>query len=505
MSLSTRRAFLRNAGLGLAAAALPAQRRERPNVLFCISDDQSYPHASAYGTQWIQTPAFDRVAGEGALFHNCFVSTPSCGPSRGSVLAGQEFYRLREASMNHTIWPKADDIALYTDILGDAGYHVGYTGKGWGPGNWKIAGREHSPSGPEYNSIQTTPPGEGIATMDYAANFEAFLDERDAEQPFCFWAGFIEPHRIFEDGIGVRHGKQLDPIEPPGFFPDVKEVRSDLADYAFEIEYYDKHLGRMLDELDRRGELDNTIVVCTADNGMAFPRAKATVYDYGARVPLAIRWGDRVKPGRVVDDFVSFPDFAPTFLEAAGAPVPRQMTGRSLIPVLAAGPSGQIDPNRTAAVFGIERHFPGSRPQGAGYPMRGIRTEDYLYVHNLEPGNNPVGDHPGPVWPNDDPTGGFGDTDGSPTKTFLWEHRGEYSTLAKAAFGKRPEEELYDVRKDPFNQNNLAADPAYSQIKALMRRKLDAHLRRTGDPRAFGKPEVFERTMKRYPVLGSNS
>jgi uncharacterized sulfatase len=504
MPSSNRRAFLGQAGLALAAAALPAQRPKRPNVLFCISDDQSYPHASAYGTKWIRTPAFDRVAREGALFHNCFVSTPSCGPSRGSILSGQDFYRLREASMNHTIWPREDDIALYTDLLGGAGYHVGFTGKGWGPGNWQAAGREHSPAGPSYNQIKTTPPGAGIADIDYAANFEAFLEDRGAGQPFCFWAGFIEPHRIFEDGIGVRHGKKLDPVEPPGFLPDVQEVRSDLADYAFEIEYFDKHLGRMLDLLDRRGELDNTIVVCTADNGMAFPRAKATVYDYGARVPLAIRWGGHVEPGRTIDDFVSFPDFAPTFLEAAGAPVPRQMTGRSLLPLLNAPQSGRIDPDRNAAVFGIERHFPGSRPDGAGYPMRGIRTRDYLYVRNLESDRNPVGDHPGPVWPNDDPTGGYGDTDGSPSKTFLWEHREEYSTLAKAAFDKRPAEELYALENDPFNQNNLAGDPDFAQIKALLGRKLDAHLRRTGDPRAFGQGEIFDRVMKQFPVLGSN-
>ena len=505
MPTSTRRTFLSHAGLTMAATAIPAQRPKRPNILFGIADDQSYPHASAYGAKWIETPAFDRIAREGALFHNCFVSTPSCGPSRGSVLSGQDFYRLREASMNHTVWPRENDIALYTDLLAAAGYRVGSTGKGWGPGNWQVSGRGHSPSGPAFNEIKTKPPGAGIADTDYAANFEAFLAGKDAGQPFCFWTGFIEPHRVFEKGIGVRQGKKLEPVGVPGFLPDVKEIRSDLADYAFEIEHYDRHLGRMLDLLEERGELENTIVVCTADNGMAFPRAKATVYDYGAHVPLAIRWGDRVQPGRIIDDFVSFPDFAPTFLEAAGIPVPRQMTGRSMMPVLSAAPSGQIDPDRNAAVFGIERHFPGSRPAGAGYPMRGIRTRDYLYIRNLEPEKNPAGDRPGTVWPENDPTGGFGDTDGSPTKTFLWEHRDEYPTLAEAAFGKRPAEELYDVREDPFNQNNLAADPTFVPIKELLGRKLDAHLRRTEDPRAFGRGDRFDRVMKLYPVLGSNA
>ncbi|MEZ5360816.1 MAG: sulfatase-like hydrolase/transferase [Bryobacterales bacterium] len=279
-------------------------------------------------------------------------STPSCGPSRGSVLSGQDFYRLREASMNHTVWPPENDIALYTDLLGEAGYRVGYTGKPWGPGNWKGSGRQDNPAGPVFNQIKLTPPGEGISNVDYAANFEAFLDGRSGDQPFCFWAGFMEPHRIFEDGIGVRHGKTLDDITTPGFFPDVNEVRSDLADYAFEIEHYDKHLGRMLDLLEQRGELDNTIVVCTADNGMAFPRAKATIYDYGAHVPLAIRWGDRVEAGRKIDDFVSFPDFAPTFLEAAGTPVPRQMTGRSLLPYS----SGAVRTNRPGPQCGGLRH-----------------------------------------------------------------------------------------------------------------------------------------------------
>jgi N-sulfoglucosamine sulfohydrolase len=506
MSVLDRRSFLRRAfaGAGLARA-LGAQTRKRPNILFCISDDQSYPHASAYGTKWIRTPAFDRVAREGALFHHCYVSTPSCGPSRASVLAGQDFYRLREASMNHTVWPPENDVAIYTDLLAQAGYRVGHTGKAWGPGNFRAAGREENPAGAAWNRIALEPPGEGISPVDYAANFEAFLAERPAGEPFCFWAGFVEPHRVFEDGIGVRHGKRLEEIEPPGFFPDVPAVRSDLADYAFEIEYFDVHLGRMLDLLERQGELDNTIVVVTSDNGMAFPRAKATVYDYGARVPLAVRWGDRVRPGRVVEDFVSFADFAPTFLEAAGVPVPRQMTGRSLLPVLAAGPSGAVDPRRNYAVFGIERHFPGSRPEGAGYPMRAIRTRDYLYVRNIEPERNPVGDRPGAAWPEDDAVGGFGDTDGSPTKTFLWENRAEYSTLASAAFDKRPGEELYALAGDPFNQRNLAADPAYAEVKRLLAEMLDEHLRRTADPRAFGRGEEFDRIMRRWPVLGANA
>ncbi len=509
--MTDRRSFLKHLAVGAPALALthcssePPDAAKRPNILFCISDDQSYPHAGAYGADYIATPAFDRVAREGVLFHNAFASTPSCCPSRGSVLTGQDFYRLREASMNHTVWPSGEGLPVFTDLLGEAGYQVGYTGKGWGPGNWRISGREHSPSGPAYNDITLEPPGEFISPIDYASNFQAFLDAKPAATPFCFWAGFVEPHRELDDGIGVANGKKLEDIDVPGFFPDAPEVRGDIADYAFEIEHYDKHLDRMLRLLDERGELDNTIVIVTSDNGMAFPRAKATAYDYGVRMPLAIRWGGKVKADRTVDDFVSFTDFAPTFLEAAGVPRPPEMTGRSLLPVLLSPESGQIEPARDHAVFGIERHFPGSRPEGLGYPVRGIRTAEYLYIRNLMPELNPVGDRPGPVWPSDDPTGGFGDTDGSPTKTYIWNHRDDQPEFARWAFGRRPAEELFAINDDPYNLKNLADDPALAGAKAELRRQLDDHLKRTGDPRATGNAALLDGIMKKYPVLGSNN
>jgi uncharacterized sulfatase len=205
-----------------------------------------------------------------------------------------------------------------------------------------------------------------------------------------------------------------------------------------------------------------------------------------------------------VDDFVSFADFAPTFLEAAQIKVPKTMTGRSLMPLLESKASGRIDAARDHAVFGLERHFPGSRPDGAGYPMRGIRTTGYLYIRNLTPGANPVGDRPGPVWPEDDPVGGYGDTDGSPSKTLLFEHREEYPNLFEKAFGLRPGEELYAVEKDPFNLTNLAGDPSYAGVKAKLSRKLDARLKATKDPRALGRGSGLDELMKRYPIVGSN-
>ena len=404
--------------------------------------------------------------------------------------------------MNHVVWPSG--LAVYPDMLAAAKYDIGYTGKGWGPGIWNRSGRTTPPCGPEFNKARLVLPTKNTSNIDYAANFDEFLSQRAAGAPFCFWVGFLEPHREYEAGSGRRHGKRLEDVTVPAFLPDVEDVRNDIADYAFETEWYDRQMLKILQSLERRGELDNTIIVMTADNGMPFPRAKGNVYDYGTRMPLAVRWGAKCKPGRTVQDFVSFTDFAPTFLEAAGLPIPRDMTGRSLMPILTSPRSGQIEPARDSAVFGIERHFPGSRPGGDGYPSRAIRTKDYLYIRNLTPERNPVGDHPGAAWPEDDPVGGYGDTDGGPSKTYLWKNRDQHSKLFQLAFGKRPAEELYDVKSDPANLRNRAGDPKLAAVRKALAAKLDGHLKRTADPRATGKAELLDGIMKRYPKLGAN-
>jgi uncharacterized sulfatase len=493
-SLLTRRSLL-----AAAPAILRSQSARRPNILFVITDDQSWVHCSAYGSKFVRTPAFDRLASEGVRFTHAFVSVPSCAPSRGSVLTGQDFYRLGPGSMNHTEWPRG--IETYPDLLSRAGYHIGATGKGWDPGNWRVSGRQTPPCGPEFDKVRLTPPGPSISDIDYTGNFAAFLDANSRKAPFCFHLGINEPHRVFDAGLGVRHGKRLDDVVVPAFLPDSPEVRSDLADYAFEIEWYDRQLARTLELLEKRGELENTLIVATSDNGMAFPRAKGNLYEYGVHMPLAIRWGARIPGGRVVEDFVTFPDFAPTFLQAAGLAVPSSVTGRSLLPLLHSRQCGAIEAARDSAVFGIERHFPGSRPGGAGYPARGIRTRDFHYIRNLTPGRNPCGDRPGPIWPGDDPVGGFGDTDGGPAKTFLWEQRQRYPQLFQAAFGQRPAEELYDARTDPHNLRNLAADPRHAATLAGLRRRIDAHLTRTADPRVSGRGGELDAVMRKYPSV----
>ena len=304
-----------------------------PNILIAISDDQSYPYSSAYGSQAVHTPAFDRLAQMGVLFTNAFVASPGCSPSRAALLTGQHTWQLSHAGTHASSFPS--QYRVFPDLLEKAGYRVGYTGKGWGPGNWEISGRTRNPAGVEYNqrTLETDP---GIRNRDYASNFQDFLETNRSNQPFYFWYGAHEPHRAFEEGAGVRSNKDIALVAVPPFLPDTEEVRSDLLDYAVEIEWFDRHLGKMLDILKKRGELENTIVVVTSDNGMAFPRAKANLYEYGVHVPLAIAWPSRVTGGRVAHDLVSLIDLAPTFLEAARVTQPSSlpMSGRSLMGLL---------------------------------------------------------------------------------------------------------------------------------------------------------------------------
>ncbi len=352
----SRRDFL---GAGLAAASAFAtgcsqkkkDAQKPPNILFVIADDWSYPHAGAYGDQGVKTPTFDRVAREGVLFTNFFCASPSCTPSRSAVLSGRPIYNCGEAGVLYGSIPK--DLPLFTHALEDSGYFVGYTGKGWAPGDPEALGMKRSPTGKAFQSRRHT--GEiraGLDPRDYAANFADFLEERPEGKPFFFWLGGTEPHRVYAPGAGLSIGKKLSDVKVPAQWPDVETIQSDILDYYSEVEWLDEQVGKALVALEKTGELENTIVVFTSDNGMPFPRAKVNLYDAGTRMPLAIRWGKLAPGGRVVDDFVSHTDFAVTFLEAAGLPALARSTGKSLLPLLKSTKSGRIDPKRDHIVTG---------------------------------------------------------------------------------------------------------------------------------------------------------
>src|SRR5581483_12084987 len=179
-----------------------AEAAPRPNILFIIFDDWHWNLAGAYGCKWVKTPNFDRIAREGVLFKNCFTSNPKCSPCRASILTGRNTWQLEEACCHNGIFPSR--FAVYPDLLEQAGYTLGLTGKGWGPGDFKSTGFKRNPAGPGFNQKKMKALTSGINVNDYAGNFEVFLKERPAGKPFCFWMGFHEPHRAYELGSGVR-------------------------------------------------------------------------------------------------------------------------------------------------------------------------------------------------------------------------------------------------------------------------------------------------------------
>lgn len=500
--------FLLLLGFLSACAGTPQQDEpllpSRPNLLFAIADDQSFPYTSAYGNAMVLTPAFDLVAQEGVLFTNAFSAAPQCSPSRAAILTGRNIWQLEEAGTHSSYFPKK--FTVFTDQLEAAGYQLGYTGKPWGPGNWQDAGWSRNPVGPNFSEHKyTSVPASGINANNYSANFKAFMAQRTADQPFFFWFGSHEPHRVYEAGSGQTAGKTLPQAVVPAFLPNDSLVQSDILDHALEIEWFDRHLQEMITYLQETGEWENTIVVVTADNGMPFPYAKANLQEYGTHVPLAIGGPGLKHKNRRVSDLVSLIDLAPTFLDLAGIPYFAGITGKTLIPILSSTKSGLIDPARTMVLTGRERHTH-ARPDNLGYPARAIRTQEFLYIQNLFPERWPAGDPPVDVLPGSDKAGnfsdmmpGYHDIDNSPSKSHVLDEREILPEYFRLGFERRPAEELYDILTDPGCIKNLAADAAYEAALRELKQKLVTQLTAQGDPRLVGGGMVFES----YPRFGA--
>lgn len=464
-----------------------SESKKRPNILFCIADDATFHHMSAYGCKWVNTPAFDRVANEGLLFKNAYTPNAKCAPSRSCILTGRNSWQLEEAGNHWCFFPTK--FKTYAEELIDNGYHTGLTAKGLAPVIAKTAdGKKRDVLGKKYNKLKTTPPTKAISNIDYAENFREFLNDKPADKPFCFWYGSTEPHRGYEFGSGVaKAGKKLTDIPNVySFWPDKNSVRNDMLDYALELEYFDFHLGKMLKILEEKGELDNTLIVVTSDNGMPFPRVKGQAYEYSNHLPLAIMWKDGIKsPGRVINDFVSFIDFAPTFLELAGVKSEssqmQPIEGKSLTDLFYS-PNGS-NLKRDHVLIGKERHDVG-RPQDKGYPIRGIRKGDYLFVINFKTDR----------WPSGNPQTGYLNCDGGATKSqILNDRRSEGSTKYwDLCFGKRANKELYNITQDPDCIHNLIDIKEYNNIAKSMEKQLILELKEQKDPRMLGNGDIFE-------------
>jgi arylsulfatase A-like enzyme len=482
----------------------------RPNILFLFADDWG-KYASIYNTldggntpnSVVKTPNFDRLAKEGVLFTQAYVNAPSCTPCRSALLSGQYFYRTgRGAILQGAVWDQ--EIPSFPKIVRDSGYHIGQTYKVWSPGTPADApfgqtDNKYEKAGIAFNNfsenVMEAAPAEREAVKEklysqVEANFRTFLNDRD-KTPFIYWFGPTNVHRAWAKGSG----KELWGINPddlqgklPPFWPDNAVIREDVADYLGEIQAWDTAVGRLLKMLKETGEYDNTLIIMSGDHGIpGMPRGKCTLYDTGTHVSLAICWKNKIQGGRIVDDFVNMMDMAPTILAATGNKIPEVMTGKSLLHVLLSDKQGQVDPTRTYVVTGRERHVAEANDGQLPYPMRAIRTKDYLYIRNFSPDR----------WPLGEPTRGLFDIDGGPTRTWYVEHASnpEVKPFWDLAFGKRPNEELYDMQNDPHQMHNLAQniDPAIQTIKNQLSKKLLLELVTTEDPRILGDGSTFDK------------
>jgi len=464
---------------GAPAVAQPAHRT---NILFALADDWSWQSALPVDNLGMKLPNLDRVRRAGLTFDNAFVAAPSCTASRGSILTGRSPWQLEEGSNLASILPAK--FGVYPDILEAAGYHVGFMGKGWAPGQLELAGRKRNPAGDAYK------------------DFAGFIAARKRGDPFCFWLGSNDPHRPYKRGIGRESGIRFTGTVPP-YLPDADAVRLDIEDYIWATQRFDHDLGEVLDQIEAAGELGNTLVVVTGDNGWSFPRGKATLYDSGTHVPLAMMWPGRIKPGRTTPALVSLTDLGPTFVDAAGLPRQPAMTGISLIPLMTGGRAPHV-----AVVTAMERHMDVHSRPGTGYPMRALRTERYLYIRNFHPERWPAGNpttNPATVEALEkDLFAGYGDIDGGPAKAWLITHHKDpaVAPIFDLAAGKRPAQELYDVKADPFELHNLAPDPKHGTLLAQMDAQLMAELKRLKDPRLLGPDNAFDYRSYNDPGFG---
>jgi N-sulfoglucosamine sulfohydrolase len=466
--------FIIVSGLGLLLLPVMSftRQQKRTNILLIMSDNHSRNHVGAYGDKVVKTPNIDKLASQGIRFTHAFCASPSCTPARAALLTGQEIWRLKDGA---NLWGTLPaEFKVYPDLLEENGYQTGYEGKGWGPGNYQAAGRKRNPGGDLYKS------------------FESFLSANKASggKPWTYWFSSKDPHRPYEVGSGKRAGIDPDRIKVPPYLPDHAEVRGDIADYYAAIQHFDGQVGELIRQLKAASEYENTLIVVCSDNGWQIPRGQANLYDFGTRVPLIIAWPERIKTPGIVDELVSLNDLAPTFLQIAGLEIPRDMTAKSIVPLLERGKTkdSKLTLHDDFIVMARERHA-FVRQNGLGYPARAIRTRRYLFIRNYEPDRWPAGDPPL-----------YGDLDAhmlhypAPTKFFMLKNKDEKTVkpLFDLGFARRPVYELYDLHKDPDQLKNVAGKPGYQTIQNELSQKMEEYLTNTKDPRALHTAIIWD-------------
>ena len=446
----------------IAAAESPT----KPNILFLLSDDHSFPYLGCYGNPDVRTPNLDRLAGEGMRFDRMFVSCPQCVPSRAALMTGRSPVAVRMVRFTSPLPP---DLTALPDLLRDqGGYFTGVGGRSYHLDGPATKGRRPAPElgrVMDEHGLRTfakrvdyVEPGGKMA--DFGGKLAAFLDQVPAGKPWFFWLGFSDPHHPW-DTRGSRGVPDPAKITLPPHLPDLPGVRGDLARYLAEIEHLDGDIQSALDTLSQRGMAKNTVVVFMGDNGMAMPHGKGALHDPGINVPLLVRWPGVVKPGATTRTLVSGEDFAPTVLEAAGVTPPKNMSGISFLKLLRGEPftgrkyvfaergphggDGGMKPDVLASTFDLSRC---------------VRSDRFKLIYSCTPHGAvaPVDSQQDPGWQEMKAA----NSSGMLAAPFV----SAYFTTPRPTF------ELYDLDADPGELQNLAGKAMYRDTELELKRAL---------------------------------
>jgi arylsulfatase A-like enzyme len=435
-------------------AALAAQK---PNILFLLSDDHSYPFLSCYGDSNVKTPTLDRLAADGMKFHRFFTTAPQCVPSRASLMTGRSPVAARITRFSSPL--ARDEVTLPELLREKAGYFTGICGRSYhldgsgqrgGAGIGELLTKHHLRTFADRVDYLKTGPDEKVAEQ-----FAAFLDLKPAGKPFFMWANFSDPHHVWNAPAEFRPDPAS--LKLPAHWPDLPGVREQLADYCAEVNRLDRTVAGVLGVLDQRGLRDSTLIVFVGDNGAALPHGKGSLYDPGSNVPCIIRWPGVVKPGSESRALLSGEDLAPTLLAMASIPALPKMSGVSFLPLL----KGEPHTPRTH-VF-VERGPHGSAPvtvgmSNSGYDLgRAVRSDRHKLIYNCTPWipYGPVDSAGGVAW----------------TQMKAAHTAGTLAPGVSATYftTPRPVYELYDLEADPSELNNLSGKSEVADIERSLR------------------------------------
>jgi N-sulfoglucosamine sulfohydrolase len=342
---------------GMVASAKKAfHPGNKPNVIIIIADDAGWNDSGAYGNSGIRTPNIDRLSREGMTFTNAFLTISSCSPSRCSIMTGLYPHNTGAGELHLPLPPNKN---IFPGELKKAGYYTVSSGK------WHLG-----PDRTEFDSIFHAREASG------AADWIRALQNRPKDKPFFMWLASNDPHRPYEDGIIPNPNRAADVWVPP-YIPDNDSTRKDLTRYYDEITRLDSNIGKVLDELDRQGIENNTVVIFMSDNGRPFPRCKTRVYDSGVKTPLLIRWPGHIEAGSRSNSLTSSVDMAPTLCELAGVAAPKEFQGKSMVKLFS-------EPDAKIRDFVFAEH----NWHDYQADERMVRDKRYLYVRNRLPGLN---------------------------------------------------------------------------------------------------------------------